>query len=472
MSNFSRKISVNLGIRVRDDGPKPAKPASKRPLESLPAEILAMILSCLPASSILNVARTNKAFQKHAETALYRDIRLTFCCRNGYNRDVALLFRALSKRPVLGLYVRRFDFVYRRAKHSRPFNKCPTVMQHLPLVEQYVRMTGLRPVSLWQNGLSTRCIETVSALILGLIPGVQELRLEQSMLSEPSLFLISALRNAYENPPWEPEPAPEPFSQLRSLEIDSDSSCTGWTAQTLAQMRELVSLDSLRIFRGAVSDSTMLNMPANAGIYLPFTEIYCRMKMQNSLGQLLSFAPDVRVLEYTHRQHHDCAFRFDHLHAALTHVKPQLEKLVVTGPACTRSAHESRGVLRGKFGSLRDYLHLTHLELPWAMLTEDAAGCAGPLKDILPRALKVLVLNDYLAFRVTEGGAKPAARAYMFGDFLGRDWREYVPDLERIVVKVTWDNHWNKAAVDAMRDVCSLAGVRFVVDVDGFPCPF
>ena len=392
---------------------------------------------------------------------MYRDIELHW---SNYRPRVYFLLRTLIERPFLGLHVRSLKLWC--LSSFRYLHTCELGGVDVSILAAYIRSMRFEPAGMWHEAASHINTEAIAAMILSLVPNVQDLGLSRYFVENPN-FVASVLRHAAsENSRWCSEEDVQPFAKLSVVKITgsvTERPPGKWDRLDVENLSEYIRLPALQAVECAIPASLVFAL-SDYRVVWPLTKLTCHTLGTDDLAKLLSFTPHLEVLDYRHPWPEKSIFNCTSMYKALLNVENSLRDLEI------KCRHDGTRMywlstpsgIDGRFGSLRDFRKLHNLYIPWVLLTALCAPGLTKIADVLPRDLRTLTLGDDLATFLCNRGTdtRPLTRNAQLRDFLS-GWKTHTPKLGCISVKGSWD-FWKPEAVQDMKEMCRNAGIELI----------
>ncbi|KAL2871720.1 F-box protein [Aspergillus lucknowensis] len=486
---FIKKSTKKRGLEKKGSDPKNTSPRpSRNPTPALPPEIWCQILSNLSGrKDLLAALHVNRLFQGFSEPLLYRQVSFSW---SRHERPIHLL-RTLATRPELGEYVQVVRlYTPPHDPYSRWLSLKPLNSFEWSDVDRYLDAAWPKsgPLSdpLWLNRLRTTETHIWGGLLLAWTPNVEHLQIGPEGL-DPILATISRSVDSSTLP----LPIPS-FRRLQKLSIDRPGPESRLEPENVFAVRTSQATSTMRNISQILSTTPTLRKykgPAPIGLLsclvsmqksmdsLPFTKLTLYLHHSDHvLEEFLSLTPSLTDFAYIHMWLPEpTTFECSSLFAAVYRIRESVEWLKLTErrneSALSKAVIDSRSTwlaasteIHGDFGSLREFLRLKTLIIPWVLLTERNTHAlnANGLGDILPPNLETLVIDDFLADCVvhpSNWGALASRRESQFERFLVESRASSTPCLRKITIKGGYE-FWDGGHTARMTEMCEAAGIR------------
>ncbi len=427
------------------------------PLSTLAPELIHLLLSVLVRQDVSRLSQTCKRLRSISLPQVYRTLRWTWEVQKAHNLETVsppmhLLLRSVTENPQLGDHVehvqlqKNADGFPPRTEDAlwAPFYSPKVAPSGIGTVTQWVEhfdlaspreihpaLQRVQPFYVaspdhWSEALRRGDIQAYFALTLAFFPKLCSLVLSTDRTTN-SRFIGSLFTHAVgpvaKAPPFGKLPSYELLRDVR-MEVASDGPVRFLDMYSVFY---LPSLETLTIGLGSAKRFQWPSLSQNRPTLASLTTLkltYCEAT-EDALERILSSKPPLKELLYNYSAAEESEgeyFNLSTLSRALKYVYTTLESLTLEiefQPDSDEVPVYSNGPFTGTIDSFHHFPHLTHLEIPFAMLTgwHHIPRHTRTLSSLLPHSLRYLCLTDDLADWENYNWDRP------------KDWLERLHDL-------------------------------------------
>lgn len=412
-------------------------------LTSLPRELMQEIISDLPHSALVSLAKTCKSLHFHVQPTLYKSIDWEFSDEltdELDNAPIHVFFRTLWEYPHLAAHVR---FVHFRGNEERQYYQkliaVPPSADEVGIWLKGIEELDMSNLELHRNlehDLRAGNLDALATVLVSRLHNLEILRLDLGVISHFGylawLFQHAAQCEPSSSATSTPVYRGSRFQKLKKIIFRNDLDCNLFrrldpTEQTVASLRYLPSLEFIETVLVERRDDPLLKLEVDSNSSNRSLPNVRELRLLNcgastsTVEWMLSCMPNLRSLEYFYAQNME-ALKYDYRNYKLVyrdewqHFRDTLQVVSSTLTDLTISVDwfhiddyppenmdeawiDGVWERKGSMGSLKLLTRLERLEVPLIALLGWTPGRRpnnSKLNDVLPRSLRELCLRDDL----------------------------------------------------------------------------